>query len=224
MSQGCEDGQFSRKAAFEKQTQGKWTHRSIDKDNNRFKVRMSNRPKDAWLGCRWSLRFHFWKHSRPVQLSFILKMKRKINEKGYPGSLRVSTGLGNMLVSSLLQACFLQPNYQQLLCSTLILLLLIYCVSCEVCFLFLTPISLLTYGCSPHWPFPHSDTLFPWLRYSSKKPCHRKRTAWRNTLPSNSHWHLFSTVLSVFWAWLDCKALFNYWIKKVNANSPWVHN
>ena len=61
------------------------------------------------------------------------------------------------------------------------------------CF-FLTPTSLLTYSCSPHWPLPHSDTLLPY-NTAQGSPATEKKD--KSSFPTNSHWHLFSPVLSV---------------------------
>ena len=76
---------------------------------------------------------------------------------------------------------------------------------------FLSPTSLLTYSCSPHWPLPHSDTL---LLYDTAQGSPATEKEDKSSFPSNSHWSSFSPVLSVFWAWLGCKGLYDYWIKK----------
>lgn len=80
--------------------------------------------------------------------------------------------------------------------------------------LFLSPTSLPTYSCSPHWQLPHSDTLL----YDTAQGSPTADKEDKSSFPSNSHWCSFSPELSVFWAWLDCKGLYDYWIK----NDRWT--
>lgn len=149
-----------------KNRQGQGTHKSIDKDNNLFKVRMP-------LGLRMQMVLEVslletFKTSSAQFYTENQNEKKKKNEKGYRGSMRVGAGHEVMLVPSLLPAIS-HPNYQQLLCSTLVLL--ICCIFCET---FLSQ-SHIT---SNLQLFSLTTALFRHTRslgHSSRKPCHRKR-------------------------------------------------
>lgn len=77
------------------------------------------------------------------------------------------------------------------------------------CF-FLTPTSLLTYSCSPHWPLLHSDTLLP---YDTAQGSSATEKEDKSSFPSNSHWHSFSPVLFSELDWI-AKAFMIIGLKK----------
>lgn len=172
-------------------------------------------------------RTHYWEADGPwgftigsiqehvSSVFYFTEKEKNKNEKGLPGSLRAGTGLSDMLVSSVLwrASLFPAPKDQQSLGSTLLPLLLMHCVSREA-WSFLSGSHIIS-NLSVVLPPDHCFIqIHSFLRHSSKKLLHRRRTAWRNPL-----FLLTATGICLVphCLWMDGKALFNFWTKKTGA-------
>lgn len=106
------------------------------------------------------------------------------------------------------------PNDQCVLC-TLTLLLLICSFSYEVYFRFLIPLSFPVYCFFCPLAIDSFKHTFSLAKIQLKRALPQKRNRPEKlSFHHSSGWHLPTTLLSIFLAWLDCKTLPNYWIKK----------